>query len=47
MDELREARAERRPLFEAVGAALKREIAAGRFADADVLPSERELSGDP
>ncbi|HEY1942771.1 MAG TPA: GntR family transcriptional regulator [Roseiarcus sp.] len=44
MDELREARAQRGPLFEAVGAALKREIASGRFAGADVLPGERELS---
>ncbi len=44
MDELREARAQRGPLFEAVGAALKREIASGRFADAGVLPGERELS---
>ncbi|MGO4872559.1 MAG: GntR family transcriptional regulator [Roseiarcus sp.] len=44
MNELREARAESGPLFEAVGATLKREIAAGRFAAADVLPGERELS---
>ena len=41
---LRANRAERRPLFASVGAALKREIAAGRFAQADVLPGERELS---
>jgi len=44
MNELREARAEPGPLFEAVGAALKREIASGRFAGLDVLPGERELS---
>ena len=37
-------RAERTPLFANVGAALKREIAAGRFAQADLLPGERELS---
>jgi GntR family transcriptional regulator, N-acetylglucosamine utilization regulator len=43
MGELSEARAERGPLFEAVGATLKREIASGRFAGADVLPGEREL----
>ena len=41
---LRARRAERPPLFASVGAALKREIAAGRFAQADVLPGERELS---
>jgi GntR family transcriptional regulator, N-acetylglucosamine utilization regulator len=35
---------ERAPLFEAVGAALKREIASGRFSGSDVLPGERELS---
>ncbi len=40
---LRANRAERTPLFASVGAALKREIAAGRFAQADVLPGEREL----
>ncbi len=44
MPELRPSRAERTPLFEAVGAALKREIASGRFAESDVLPGERELS---
>ena len=44
MSELRPGRAERTPLFEAVGAALKREIASGRFAETDVLPGERELS---
>jgi GntR family transcriptional regulator len=44
MSELRPGRAERALLFEAVGAALKREIASGRFAEADVLPGERELS---
>ena len=44
MAELRAIRAERRPLFASVGAALKREIVAGRFAGADVLPGERELS---
>jgi len=32
------------PLFESVGETLKREIASGRFAAADVLPGERELS---
>jgi DNA-binding FadR family transcriptional regulator len=40
---LRANRAERTPVFARVGAALKREIAAGRFAQADVLPGEREL----
>lgn len=44
MAELRPSRVERTPKFEAVGAALKREIASGRFAEADVLPGERELS---
>ena len=44
MPELRPNRTERTPLFEAIGAALKREIASGRFAEADVLPGERELS---
>ncbi len=44
MSELRETRAERGPLFQAVGATLKRQIASGRFAGADVLPGERELS---
>ena len=44
MAEVRAIRPERQPLFESVGAALKREIAAGRFAKADVLPGERELS---
>jgi GntR family transcriptional regulator len=44
MPELRAGKAERAPLFEAVGAALKREIASGRFAETDVLPGERELS---
>jgi GntR family transcriptional regulator len=44
MSELRPARAERTPLFEAVGATLKREIASGRFTGTDVLPGERELS---
>jgi GntR family transcriptional regulator len=40
----RPSKAERAPLFEAVGAALKREIASGRFSGSDVLPGERELS---
>jgi GntR family transcriptional regulator len=31
-------------LFASIGAALKREIASGRFAQSDVLPGERELS---
>ena len=44
MSELREARVERGPLFEAVGATLKREIASVRFVGADVLPGERKLS---
>ena len=44
MAEVRAFRAERQPLFESVGAALKHEIASGRFARADVLPGERELS---
>ena len=44
MAELRAGRAERTSLFASVGAALKREIAAGRFAQADLLPGERELS---
>ena len=44
MPEPRPERAERTRLVEAVGAALKREIASGRFAEADVLPGERELS---
>jgi GntR family transcriptional regulator len=44
MDELRDGRTVAGPLFEAVGATLKREIASGRFAGADVLPAERELS---
>jgi GntR family transcriptional regulator len=44
MAELRAIRAERQPLFASVGAALKREIAAGRFSQSDVLPGERELS---
>ena len=44
MAQLRADRAERTSLFANVGAALKREIAAGRFAQADVLPGERELS---
>ncbi len=44
MAEVRAIRAERQPLFESVGAALKREIASGRFVRADVLPGERELS---
>jgi GntR family transcriptional regulator len=44
MAEVRAFRAERQPLFESVGATLKREIASGRFARADVLPGERELS---
>ncbi len=44
MAELRAIRAERQPLFASVGATLKREIAAGRFAQADLLPGERELS---
>src|ERR1700745_2535370 len=41
---LRANRAERTPLFASVGTKLKREIAAGRFAQADLLPGERELS---
>ena len=41
---LRANRAERTPLFASVSAALKREIAAGRFVQADLLPGERELS---
>jgi GntR family transcriptional regulator len=44
MPDLRRSRAERSSLFEAVGAALKREIASGRFSETDVLPGERELS---
>lgn len=44
MAELRAVRAERQPLFASVGAALRREIASGRFAESDVLPGERELS---
>lgn len=44
MPEPRLGRAERTRLVEAVGATLKQEIASGRFADADVLPGERELS---
>ncbi len=44
MAEVRAFRAERQPLFESVGAALKHEIASGRFARADLLPGERELS---
>jgi GntR family transcriptional regulator len=32
------------PLFVSIGAALKREIAVGRFAQGDLLPGERELS---
>ena len=44
MAELRAIRGERQPLFATVGVALKREIAAGRFAEADLLPGERELS---
>jgi GntR family transcriptional regulator len=44
MAELRAGRAERTPLFMSIGAALKREIAAGRFAQTDLLPGERELS---
>ncbi len=44
MAELRAGKAERAPLFMSVGAALKREIALGRFAQADLLPGERELS---
>jgi GntR family transcriptional regulator len=35
---------DRAPLFARVGVALKQEIADGRFAQADVLPGERELS---
>ena len=38
------SRTMRRPLFADVSAALRREIASGRFAEADVLPGERELS---
>ena len=44
MPELRPSRGERTPLSNAVSAALKREIASGRFAESDVLPGERELS---
>jgi len=44
MPEPRPEKAERTRLVEAVGAALKREIASGRFAESDVLPGERELS---
>lgn len=44
MEGRRVMRAERMPLFESIGEALKREIASGRFAGADVLPGERELS---
>jgi GntR family transcriptional regulator len=44
MNELHQAHREGGPLFEAIGATLKREIASGRFAGADVLPGERELS---
>lgn len=44
MADLRASKAERTPLFEAVGGRLRREIAAGRFAETDVLPGERELS---
>jgi len=44
MPDLRASKAERTPLFEAVGAELKREIAAGRFSETEVLPGERELS---
>ncbi len=44
MAELRAIKAERQPLFETVGATLKREIASGRFAAVDLLPGERELS---
>src|SRR5271166_3988996 len=41
---LRAKSAHRTPLFASVGVALKREIAAGRFAQSDLLPGERELS---
>ena len=44
MEERRASRAERIPLFESVGETLKRDIASGRFAAADLLPGERELS---
>jgi len=44
MAELRAIRGERQPLFASVGAALKREIASGRFAQSELLPGERELS---
>jgi len=44
MDARRASRAEHVPLFESVGEKLKREIAGGRFAGADLLPGERELS---
>jgi GntR family transcriptional regulator len=44
MDARRASRAEHLPLFESVGEKLKREIAGGRFAGADLLPGERELS---
>lgn len=45
MQELRPSKTDRAPLFETVSATLKREIAAGRFGETDVLPGERELSG--
>ena len=41
---LRAGKAERAPLFASIAAELKREIASGRFAQADLLPGERELS---
>jgi GntR family transcriptional regulator len=44
MPDPKKSRAERIPRFEAVSAALKREIASGRFSESDVLPGERELS---
>jgi len=44
MEGRRTIRAERAPLFASVGEALKEEIANGRFAQADVLPGERELA---
>ena len=44
MEGHRASRNVRKPLFASVVAALKKEIAGGRFAEADVLPGERELS---
>jgi GntR family transcriptional regulator len=44
MADLRGSRVDRPPLFEAIGARLKREISSGRFSETDILPGERELS---